>query len=90
VSGHTSQCRTKAANRAGITFLASTCDACELCLSGRERFCPRQHPNTPSPRDCRAETNRYRPSYPGYSEILTGRQPAAGVGVNVSTGAMDK
>jgi len=29
-------------NRAGITFLASTCGACELCLSGRERFCPRQ------------------------------------------------
>ncbi len=29
-------------DRAGITFLASTCSACELCLSGRERFCPRQ------------------------------------------------
>ena len=29
-------------DRAGITFLASTCGACELCLSGRERFCPRQ------------------------------------------------
>jgi alcohol dehydrogenase, propanol-preferring len=29
-------------DRAGITFLASTCGVCELCLSGRERFCPRQ------------------------------------------------
>lgn len=29
-------------NRVGITFLASTCGVCELCLSGRERFCPRQ------------------------------------------------
>jgi propanol-preferring alcohol dehydrogenase len=29
-------------DRVGITFLASTCGACELCLSGRERFCPRQ------------------------------------------------
>jgi propanol-preferring alcohol dehydrogenase len=29
-------------DRAGITFLASTCGACELCLTGRERFCPRQ------------------------------------------------
>jgi alcohol dehydrogenase, propanol-preferring len=29
-------------DRAGITFLASTCGACELCLSGRERFCGRQ------------------------------------------------
>jgi alcohol dehydrogenase, propanol-preferring len=28
--------------RAGITFLASTCGVCELCLSGRERFCGRQ------------------------------------------------
>ena len=29
-------------DRAGITFLASTCGACELCLTGRERFCGRQ------------------------------------------------
>jgi propanol-preferring alcohol dehydrogenase len=29
-------------DRAGITFLASTCGACDVCLSGRERFCPRQ------------------------------------------------
>jgi alcohol dehydrogenase, propanol-preferring len=29
-------------DRAGITFLASTCGACDLCLTGRERFCPRQ------------------------------------------------
>jgi propanol-preferring alcohol dehydrogenase len=31
-----------AGDRAGITFLASTCGACELCLTGRERFCGRQ------------------------------------------------
>jgi propanol-preferring alcohol dehydrogenase len=29
-------------DRVGITFLASTCGACDLCQSGRERFCPRQ------------------------------------------------
>jgi len=29
-------------DRAGVTFLASTCGACELCLTGGERFCPRQ------------------------------------------------
>jgi propanol-preferring alcohol dehydrogenase len=29
-------------DRAGVTFLASTCGACELCRTGRERFCPRQ------------------------------------------------
>jgi propanol-preferring alcohol dehydrogenase len=29
-------------DRAGITFLASTCGACDLCLTGRERFCSRQ------------------------------------------------
>ncbi len=29
-------------DRAGITFLASTCGACDLCKSGRERFCPKQ------------------------------------------------
>ena len=31
-----------AGDRAGITFLASTCGACEFCVTGRERFCPRQ------------------------------------------------
>ena len=29
-------------DRAGITFLGPTCGACEWCLSGRERFCPKQ------------------------------------------------
>src|SRR5216117_3910766 len=29
-------------DRAGITFLATTCGECEWCTSGRERFCPRQ------------------------------------------------
>jgi propanol-preferring alcohol dehydrogenase len=29
-------------DRTGVTFLASTCGACELCRTGRERFCPRQ------------------------------------------------
>ncbi|HTM48250.1 MAG TPA: zinc-dependent alcohol dehydrogenase [Bryobacteraceae bacterium] len=29
-------------DRVGITFLAATCGACELCRSGRERFCARQ------------------------------------------------
>jgi propanol-preferring alcohol dehydrogenase len=29
-------------DRVGITFLASTCGQCELCLSGRERYCARQ------------------------------------------------
>jgi propanol-preferring alcohol dehydrogenase len=29
-------------DRVGITFLASTCGTCELCLSGRERYCARQ------------------------------------------------
>ncbi len=29
-------------DRAGMTFLASTCGVCPLCLTGRERFCPRQ------------------------------------------------
>ena len=32
----------KIGDRAGITFLASTCGACDLCLAGRERFCSRQ------------------------------------------------
>ena len=31
-----------AGDRVGITFLASTCGICELCTTGRERFCPRQ------------------------------------------------
>ncbi len=29
-------------DRAGITFLGTTCGACQWCRSGRERFCPRQ------------------------------------------------
>jgi len=29
-------------DRAGITFLAASCGLCELCLSGRERFCVKQ------------------------------------------------
>ena len=29
-------------DRAGITFLGTTCGACEWCATGRERFCPRQ------------------------------------------------
>ncbi|MDR3700489.1 MAG: alcohol dehydrogenase catalytic domain-containing protein [Candidatus Sulfopaludibacter sp.] len=29
-------------DRAGITFLGTTCGSCEWCGSGRERFCPRQ------------------------------------------------
>ena len=32
----------KAGDRAGMTFLASTCGSCEWCTTGRERFCPRQ------------------------------------------------
>ena len=31
-----------AGDRVGITFLAATCGECELCRSGRERYCPRQ------------------------------------------------
>jgi propanol-preferring alcohol dehydrogenase len=31
-----------AGDRAGITFLAATCGECELCRSGRERYCARQ------------------------------------------------
>jgi propanol-preferring alcohol dehydrogenase len=31
-----------AGDRVGVTFLAATCGECELCLSGRERYCPRQ------------------------------------------------
>src|SRR2546426_11029770 len=29
-------------DRVGITFLAATCGRCELCRSGRERFCSKQ------------------------------------------------
>ncbi len=29
-------------DRVGVTYLASTCGACELCAAGLERFCPRQ------------------------------------------------
>jgi alcohol dehydrogenase, propanol-preferring len=29
-------------DRAGITFLGTTCGACEWCAAGRERFCPKQ------------------------------------------------
>src|SRR5438477_3773507 len=29
-------------DRAGITFLAASCGLCELCFSGRERFCVKQ------------------------------------------------
>jgi propanol-preferring alcohol dehydrogenase len=29
-------------DRAGVTFLASTCGACEYCASGRERYCLKQ------------------------------------------------
>jgi alcohol dehydrogenase, propanol-preferring len=29
-------------DRAGMTFLATTCGACDLCLSGRERLCAKQ------------------------------------------------
>lgn len=29
-------------DRVGVTFLASTCGECELCRTGRERFCARQ------------------------------------------------
>lgn len=29
-------------DRVGVTYLGSTCGACELCSAGHERFCPRQ------------------------------------------------
>jgi propanol-preferring alcohol dehydrogenase len=29
-------------DRAGMTFLGTTCGTCEWCLAGRERFCPKQ------------------------------------------------
>jgi propanol-preferring alcohol dehydrogenase len=29
-------------DRVGVTFLGSTCGSCELCATGRERFCARQ------------------------------------------------
>jgi alcohol dehydrogenase, propanol-preferring len=31
-----------AGDRAGVTFLGTTCGACELCRSGRERYCAKQ------------------------------------------------
>jgi propanol-preferring alcohol dehydrogenase len=31
-----------AGDRVGMTFLATTCGTCDLCRSGRERFCPKQ------------------------------------------------
>src|SRR5260370_25729205 len=31
-----------AGDRAGVTFLGTTCGTCEWCRAGRERFCPRQ------------------------------------------------
>ena len=31
-----------AGDRVGVTFLAATCGQCELCASGRERYCARQ------------------------------------------------
>lgn len=31
-----------AGGRVGITFMGTTCAACEWCRSGRERFCPKQ------------------------------------------------
>lgn len=31
-----------AGDRAGITFLGTTCGTCEWCRAGRERFCPQQ------------------------------------------------
>ncbi len=31
-----------AGDRVGITFLASACGSCDWCVSGRERFCPKQ------------------------------------------------
>ena len=31
-----------AGDRAGLTFLGTTCGACEWCRAGRERFCPQQ------------------------------------------------
>src|SRR5690348_15303627 len=29
-------------DRAGVTFLGTTCGTCEWCRAGRERFCPKQ------------------------------------------------
>jgi propanol-preferring alcohol dehydrogenase len=31
-----------AGERAGVTFLGTTCGACDWCAAGRERFCPKQ------------------------------------------------
>src|SRR5439155_20071188 len=33
---------TAAGDRVGVTFVAARCGGCELCRSGRERYCPRQ------------------------------------------------
>jgi alcohol dehydrogenase, propanol-preferring len=32
----------KPGERAGMTFLATTCGVCDLCVTGKERFCARQ------------------------------------------------
>src|SRR5689334_9065110 len=32
----------RAGDRVGITYLAATCGECELCRTGRERFCAKQ------------------------------------------------
>src|SRR5262249_30803961 len=32
----------KPGDRAGMTFLATTCGACELCANGSRRFCAKQ------------------------------------------------
>ena len=32
----------RAGDRAGITFLGTTCGTCAWCVAGRERFCPKQ------------------------------------------------
>jgi propanol-preferring alcohol dehydrogenase len=34
--------RWRSGDRVGMTFLATTCGACELCHSGKERFCAKQ------------------------------------------------
>ena len=34
--------RVRTGDRVGLTFLASSCGACEYCASGRERYCTRQ------------------------------------------------
>jgi propanol-preferring alcohol dehydrogenase len=32
----------KPGDRAGLTFLGTTCGTCEFCAAGRDRFCPKQ------------------------------------------------